>query len=237
MRGIYKITNLKTNEFYIGCSIDIKKRFMTYRTPARIKNPRLLINKKIKEYGLQTFKFEVFRELPNNMNLSEIKRIESETISSLRPHYNLKNNGYVHSKETKEKIKKTLQCNWENKPENEKQKIIKNQLTGKGKNWFITDIGRKRISEAHKGKKLSKEHRKKISESLKGKPRKNKHIMKKVVQIDKETDDIINVFDMVKDAANHVGVTAERISNCLTGKRKSCHGFKWQYYKGENNGK
>jgi hypothetical protein len=38
------------------------------------------------------------------------------------------------------------------------------------------------------------------------------------------------VFDSIRDAAEHYGINRSGISNCLTGKAKTSGGFVWQYY-------
>lgn len=66
--GIYKITNLKTDQCYIGQAIDIYKRWSQHckaglgiDTPAGNK-----LYKAIKEYGLQNFAFEILLQCPSN---------------------------------------------------------------------------------------------------------------------------------------------------------------------------
>lgn len=62
--GIYKITNVITNECYIGQALDINKRFKEHckcglgiDTP-----PGNKLYKAISEYGLQNFSFEILEE-------------------------------------------------------------------------------------------------------------------------------------------------------------------------------
>lgn len=64
--GIYKITNLKTDECYIGQSVDIYKRWTDHckaglgiDTPAGNK-----LYKSMQDYGLQNFSFELLCECP-----------------------------------------------------------------------------------------------------------------------------------------------------------------------------
>ena len=64
--GIYKITNIQTNECYIGQSVDIYKRWSDHckcglgiDTPAGNK-----LYKSMQEYGLENFTFEVLAECP-----------------------------------------------------------------------------------------------------------------------------------------------------------------------------
>ncbi len=66
--GIYKITNLETDECYIGQSLDIYKRWNDHckcglgiDTP-----PGNKLYKAMQEYGLENFAFEILAECPSN---------------------------------------------------------------------------------------------------------------------------------------------------------------------------
>jgi hypothetical protein len=52
---------------------------------------------------------------------------------------------------------------------------------------------------------------------------------KKIRQLDKITNEIINEWNSVFEAAKFLNVPAKHISRALTGKRKSSNGFKWEY--------
>lgn len=84
--GIYKITNLITNEFYIGSSKNIESRWAYHK--AKFKSNEETFNKlylDFKKYGLESFKFEIIERCSTN-----IKEKEQEYIDKLRPHYNTK---------------------------------------------------------------------------------------------------------------------------------------------------
>lgn len=77
--GIYKITNIQTDECYIGQSVDIYRRFCDHckcglgiDTPVGNK-----LYKAIKEYGLENFTFEILTECePSELNEKEKYFIE-----------------------------------------------------------------------------------------------------------------------------------------------------------------
>ena len=50
---------------------------------------------------------------------------------------------------------------------------------------------------------------------------------KKVIQLDLN-DNVLNVFESIKQAERETGVFATSISACCNGKRKSAGGFKWR---------
>lgn len=81
--GVYKITNVETNEFYIGSSVDIKNRWSNHKCPSRWKqypNNKLYID--FQQYGLDKFKFEIVEETEN------LKEREQYYIDLLKPSYN-----------------------------------------------------------------------------------------------------------------------------------------------------
>lgn len=76
------------------------------------------------------------------------------------------------------------------------------------------------------GKKHSEESKKKISEACKGKNKGEKNGMsKKVINLDTK-----EVFNSVVEASESVGVCPGSITNCLTGKYKTCKSYHWKYY-------
>ena len=84
--GIYKITNLITNEFYIGSSKNIESRWAYHK--AKFKSNEETFNKlylDFKKYGLESFKFEIIERCSEN-----IKKKEQEYIDKLKPIYNTK---------------------------------------------------------------------------------------------------------------------------------------------------
>jgi hypothetical protein len=52
---------------------------------------------------------------------------------------------------------------------------------------------------------------------------------KKVKQIDKNTNEVINIFNSLQEAANYLGVKNKNLSTACKGKRKTWYGFKWEY--------
>lgn len=84
--GIYKITNLINNKFYIGSAIYFPKRFSRHKTDL-IKN--IHSNKKLQnsvnKHGLDNFKFEILVTCPPEYCI----KLEQWFIDNLKPEYNL----------------------------------------------------------------------------------------------------------------------------------------------------
>lgn len=105
--GIYKITNLVNNKFYIGSSKNIYRRWKDHRkitTRKKYKNYPLYSDMII--YGLKNFKFEIIEKCDN---ISKLKELEYNYIISLKPQYNRgipwsKNNNSNNSNNNKNKI-------------------------------------------------------------------------------------------------------------------------------------
>lgn len=81
--GVYKITNNITGDFYIGSSLDIKKRWANHKSPSRWKQcPNNPLYLDFQKYRLENFKFEIVEET------SQLKEREQYFIDLLRPKYN-----------------------------------------------------------------------------------------------------------------------------------------------------
>ena len=83
--GIYKITNTITNDFYIGSSKNVKRRWRAHKWPSKWKqypnNPMYL---DMQKYGLDSFAFEILAEVEEN----KLKETEQQFIEKLQPTYN-----------------------------------------------------------------------------------------------------------------------------------------------------
>ena len=55
------------------------------------------------------------------------------------------------------------------------------------------------------------------------------YAFKKVKQIDKNTGEIIKIWNSIKEAAYNMSVSATSISRSARGKRPTVCGFKWEY--------
>jgi len=119
--GIYKITNLVNNKYYIGSSVDLYTRCYTYLCLAQQhKIHNIHLQNAINKYGISSFRFEVlefvnFSNLVSstNIKLPILQAKEQSYIILLKPAYNHrtivdKNTAIKHSNKTKEKISTSL---------------------------------------------------------------------------------------------------------------------------------
>lgn len=114
---IYMITNLLNNKKYIGitCRKNIKQRWVEHKSKAR-KNKQYvsLINRAIKKYGEENFKFEIIKKM-NDCSIETLLKEEARLIhknKTLAPlGYNIKDlqTYSCHSTETLKKISSSNQ--------------------------------------------------------------------------------------------------------------------------------
>ena len=175
-----------------------------------------VINNAREKYGIESFGFEILKECEDNeLNQWEIYYIK-ELNTKVPYGYNMTDggggkSGFTISNETKKKLSEAH----------------------RGKK--LSHETKKKLSETHKGKTTwmkgkhhSEETKKKLSEAIKGKHINGK-LSKPVLQINKDTNEIITEFPSVGEVERQLGFYQSNISRCCKGKRKTCGGFKWQY--------
>ena len=86
--GVYKITNTITNDFYIGSSKDVKKRWVSHKCPSTWnEHPDNPLYQDMQKYGIDKFEFEVIAEVEPE----KLKEKEQQFIETLKPAYNNRN--------------------------------------------------------------------------------------------------------------------------------------------------
>ena len=83
--GVYKITNTITNDFYIGSSNNVKRRWREHKWKSTWnKQPNSQLYKDMQKYGVDKFVFEILAEVEENF----LKETEQQFIELLKPTYN-----------------------------------------------------------------------------------------------------------------------------------------------------
>lgn len=93
---------------------------------------------------------------------------------------------------------------------------------------IMSEETKKKISDSHKGKKLSDDHREKIVKNLSHNSGKDNVMAKAVVQLSMEGE-YINRYDTMLEAVKAIDGDSSCISRCCKGKVKSHKKFKWMY--------
>ena len=63
------------------------------------------------------------------------------------------------------------------------------------------------------------------------------HNSKQVAQYNKETLELIKIWDSMHDVTRELGIANSSISACCKGKLKSAGGYIWKYLEGDESGK
>lgn len=220
--GIYKIENLLNHQIYIGQSKDIPNRKRSHRSNwnnPNCKDYNMVIYQAIRKYGIDNFSFEIIEECPEE-KLNEREQYWIAYYDSYYNGYNCTLGGdenHIHLGKAVELY--DLQGNYVTTYPNitEAAKHI-----GVSRNTIYGILYGNRLSTKGYQFKL-------IDSSVKILPYKNRQGGKiKVYQKD-DNDNIINIFDSIKDAATALNIDSSSISKCCKGKLKHCGGFKWEY--------
>lgn len=154
--GIYTITNLINDKVYIGFTKDFLKRRVSHWNYLRAGNhPNYHLQNAVNQYGIENFEFEVLEECEERFLFSQ-------------EHYwalllNTTNNkfGYNIKPTHPYGLNMTSYEMRENMRINRKGKAIGRKSWNKG--TILSESSRKKLSDSHKGIKLSNSHKRNIS--------------------------------------------------------------------------
>lgn len=216
--GIYKITS-PTGRIYIGQSVNIEKRFSSYRRLYVKNNKQTKLYRSLLKHGVDSHTFEVIEECLVEL-LNERERYWQDFYDVL--------NGGLNCKLTKttDKSGKVSQ-----------ETLLKMSISQKGKNNWLgkshTQETKDKISNSHIGKKYSDEINK--SKGRKGRVSNRKGIFSenhprsiKVLQLNLDGS-LVKEWNCLMDIKRELGFNIGNICTCLKGKLKKSSGFKWTY--------
>lgn len=163
--GIYKITNIATNDFYIGSSKDINKRFNQH-TKALIKNKHgnKYLQSSWNKYGSNYFILEILEIVDINILIET----EQKYLNDLNPTYNISRiasggsgPGWHHTEEAKQRISR-------NSSGVAKSELARRNMSNGAKKRYENPDERNKSSLLHKNKMVSEETKQKIKQSKTG---------------------------------------------------------------------
>jgi group I intron endonuclease len=222
MIGIYKITS-PTKRVYIGQSINIEERFITYKNLACKGQTRLY--ESFKKYGVESHLFEIIH-LCEKDELNELERYYQELNNVLSKfglncqYVKTKTKKYVHSKETREKISNSNKGKTGRKfvmSEEHKHKIGQSKIGKKRPDFskYLSENNKKKIGELNNfyNKKHSKESLLKMSLARKGKNSSgNNHNSKIVLDLNNGI-----FYETITEAGKVYGYRQNHLSRILNG--------------------
>lgn len=223
MIGIYKIISPK-NKIYIGQSVNVEKRFRSYKRGYGAKLQRKLYNS-FDKYGVDKHIFtiicecdksslnelEIFYSIlynstgPNGLNIRECGGCKGGLSQETKDRISSANKGRSHSKETREKIRKTLLGN------------------------IPWNKGTKGVMHAwNKGIPHSEATKLKLRNLYVGKTGKDCLSAKTILQKNLNGD-ILREWHGALEVERELGFRCSSVNRCARGERDTGFGFIWKY--------
>ena len=228
MIGIYRVTNRINGKSYIGQSKNIESRLKYHQTANRESN--LAIRNDLIKYGSENFLYEVLEEC----DVTCLDEREGYYIRTLKPEYNTKgfteHGIHYNDESTRAKIRSSAKLWWKNLPSETKEKITRNNLTGRKKGYHLTSEQKDRLRKANLGKKQSTETKEKRKETMRKLKDSGAYVQtnaghrKPIVCI---TDQ--RTFESVKAAGEWYGISSSKISSVLKGRQKTTNNLAFEY--------
>jgi group I intron endonuclease len=146
-QGIYQITNIETGKFYVGSSMNLRKRWNGHVSQLqRGKHPNVHLQRAWDIDGAEAFEFTVLEYVEDIANLLPLEQHWMDRLDAALHGYNFctRAGSRLGTKQSEE---------------------AKRKISEGGKGLKRSDETRKRMSESFKSRTLSLEHRKKLSEA------------------------------------------------------------------------
>ena len=257
--GIYKITNIVNGKFYIGSSVELRKRLAQHKSDLRGNvhhSPRL--QNSFNKYGEENFTFEVIETL--DCDSRKLREVEQRYLDELKPYdrnvgFNINrfaNGGGLFGEENPmvgngHLITGTKNGFYGKRHSEQTKEILRMKNGGFSSPWFgrkHKEETKEKIRKALTGRSFSNEHRKNLSEAIKRAHKegklKPKPISEYTRQRQREAESIsvvmldrkgnyLRKFPSIKSASEYIGVGSENISRVCKGKNKTSGGYKWMY--------
>lgn len=239
--GIYKIINIINNRIYVGSAKNFYTRYCNhFYLLKKNKHFNKFLQNDFNKTGFEYFNFELIEITQINNLINTEQKYLNEYYDEQNICYNIRqiansSLGKKISDEHKEKISK---ANKRKKlTEEHKQKLKGNPGNKAWTGKFHSIESKEKMSKywlqyfsintcPMTGKKNKWGHH---TIETKNKIIKNlKNFSKPIIQINKQTNEIIKVFASTAETSRSLKISSTAITNCLTGVSKSSGGFYWK---------
>jgi group I intron endonuclease len=224
--AIYAIINSVSFNYYIGQSVNVRRRFIEHKT----KNGRgcKLLHRALLKYGLDKFYFTIIA----TCEVSELNQLEVFYIKKFAPDYNISfggkgAKGHTLSPKVKNIISAKSKENWNNKSETDRYNIISKNLTGPAKGHVVLDSTRQKLRMASTGKKQSEDTIQKRATALKTSLVGNTNGNRPVLQFSVSGQQL-KEYPSSKKAADALFIHPSNITKVLSGHQKTAAGYLWK---------
>ena len=116
---------------------------------------------------------------------------------------------------------------WTDSKGNSNNPLTRQHMSEAHKGMKHTETTKCKISESHRGMKHTEETKSKMSKSHKGVF--NIKTSKPVLQLDKDTGEVIREWPSAREVQRQLGYAQASICNCCNGKLNQAYGYKWKY--------
>lgn len=206
MSFIYRIVNNINHKTYIGkTETSIEERWKKHVWDANNLKENSKIHSSIKKYGKENFSIEVIEECSSDI-INEREKYYIKKYNTVKDGYNISLGG-------------------KGNPLYNKKYILDLWKQGKTQKEISEIIG----CERHTIYRILKNFKVPAEETIKNKYGNAK---KKTAMIDKDTNEIIKIFDSATEAAKFFNKdNSSFINQVCKGKKKTAYGYKWEYIK------
>lgn len=254
MFQVYKITNNLNNQCYIGSSVEVERRWRQHKEASINEKDHHYdypLMRAFRKFGIDNFTFEIIDSTENYSEMIQKEHdyiIKEDCIYPKGYNQTERTDSPMFDPEIAKKMSRTKREKYGKRVceiDNQNNIIcIWNSLAEAGEQ---TKLDRYKISNVCNGIRLTTGNRtfrfldenneiiepeKKINQITEHRITK---ASKAVVQIDKSTDEIIQIYDNISLAAKAIQGDASVISKCCRGiKYKTHKGYKWKYLEEES---
>lgn len=202
MGWIYVIKNNINSKIYVGQTVQsLDLRFKEHINDVM---DNCIIHKAMRKYGINNFWIEPIEECDNNL-LNDKEKYWIQYFDSYKNGYNATLGGEGYQRYSIEELKEY---------------------------YFKNNSSFRRTAKHFKCSpvtvyRLFKGHNINVNNNKGGRPSIG---YDKIIQLDKQTNEILNIFDSLKDVGEFLGSQSRKthVSDCIKGKRKSAYGYKWE---------